>query len=305
MGADFGQFDMNQVAQGLLGVVGIPTVTVPSASRRNHSWERCIWIGGNEGHGFLLTGLGKVGAGGAPATARKGAQGPQRRNLGGQAVKPVLAVAGEDRLDDLGLEALVADRDVTSSPTATPQGRRARAMDCCRVGEKLPLVISPSPQAVRTVWWLRKTPLSSSTRPRKPRCWPVATRAARPTKSRSPSRGHRPGQAGVEGRCSRPCPGRRDSSRLPGAGCRGHPGRRGATPAAWAPPGRFGALGGKHDLVAVLAGVAGAGDEIVARLDGEEGFNSRSPPRSPGRTCQTLARALGPWTAIMARSRRG
>ncbi len=34
------------------------------------------------------------------------------------------------------------------------------------VGEKLPLVISPSPCAVWTFWWARSTPRSSSTRPR-------------------------------------------------------------------------------------------------------------------------------------------
>ena len=38
----------------------------------------------------------------------------------------------------------------TSSPIWTPSGRRARAMDCCNVGEKVPEVISPLPCLVMT-----------------------------------------------------------------------------------------------------------------------------------------------------------
>ena len=47
-------------------------------------------------------------------------------------------------LDDLCLEALVADFDINDiADNDAHQGRRASAIDCCSVGEKVPLVISP------------------------------------------------------------------------------------------------------------------------------------------------------------------
>ena len=61
------------------------------------------------------------------------------------------AVAHERRLHHARGERLVAHRDtVTTSPTATPSGRRASAIDLPSVGLNVPLVISPSPCGVCT-----------------------------------------------------------------------------------------------------------------------------------------------------------
>src|SRR5690606_2558203 len=56
----------------------------------------------------------------------------------------------------------------TVSPTATPRGTRAMAMETPRVGDMVPEVTTPCPKAVWTAAPERMTPRSSSRRPTKP-----------------------------------------------------------------------------------------------------------------------------------------
>src|SRR4051812_17572066 len=73
----------------------------------------------------------------------------------------------------------------TVSPTAVPLGRRASAIDLPSVGEKVPLVTSPSPPEVRTFWCARSTPPeSSSNSPRNSAFCPRDSSDRRPMKSR-------------------------------------------------------------------------------------------------------------------------
>src|SRR5574343_399253 len=162
-----------------------------------------------------------------------------------------LPLRAKTGLVTLALSSLPRISTCTSSPICTPMGRRASAMDCCSVGEKEPEVISPSPWAVTTFWWPRSTPLSSRIRPRNCFCWPLASSADLPTKSRSSL------MATVQARPA--------SS---GEAVGGDAGILQLVPQA------FGLAGRQHDFVAVLAGVAGAGDEILVDFGGEEGFQA-------------------------------
>jgi len=52
-------------------------------------------------------------------------------------------------------------RTFTSAPGAVPRGSRASAIDRASVGEKVPLVISPSLPPASAFWWARRTPPDS------------------------------------------------------------------------------------------------------------------------------------------------
>jgi hypothetical protein len=66
-------------------------------------------------------------------------------------------------------------------------GTRAKAIDFSSVGEKPPLVVSPSPAAVKIFICERSTPLSSRIRPSRRWLAGLACSAARPTKLRASS----------------------------------------------------------------------------------------------------------------------
>ena len=135
----------------------------------------------------------------------------------------------------LAARALVAHRHL--APRRRRRRRRAArasAIDLPSVGLNVPLVISPSPCAVRTFWCARSTPPASCSTGR-----PAALR--RRLRERAPpcrrSRAGSRGRPSTRGRTraatrSRPCPGRRGSCPLRGAACRARRGRRARTPAA-------------------------------------------------------------------------
>ena len=117
----------------------MPMVTRPSASSLAHSWD---WVYFRSAGTFMLFSWISI------------------------VVKQNFAIAHEGRLDHRRLQALVANfhLDLVADRDAGGQARQGdrRLM----LGEKVPLVISPSPCAVNTFWWARSTPLSVSSRPR-------------------------------------------------------------------------------------------------------------------------------------------
>ena len=180
-------------------------------------------------------------------------------------------MAHERRLHHARVQQLAADVDLHLAPVVA-RGTRASAMDFSIVGEKVPLVISPSPAPVTT--------LSDGRAARR------VLRAATPTNFLAQAGGlerlerlaadevargilerHGPCEPGLERVLrSRPCRCRRGSCRLRGAACRARRGRADFTPSVvqLAPAARR-FVGGQHDLEAVFAGVAGACDEPVDR----------------------------------------
>ncbi len=154
----------------------MPTVTVPSASRRTHSWDSVyfrsagmfMWAPGS----WVDSSIGVLDAG-----QRSGSQD--------------FTVAHERQLDDGGGQSACrgfprARCRRRPRPSARAPGRSPAAC----VGLKVPLVISPSrPEAAITFWCARSTPpFSRRIRPTNCAFWPLACRAALPMKSRSETR---------------------------------------------------------------------------------------------------------------------
>ena len=250
-----GQFEEDDVAQRVLRVVGDADGQACRRLRRaTHSCDRpCTSdLRGRSCDGLLGRddGLGRRATGQAMSAL------PLRTN-GGLTTRAASCLS---RTDDLHL---VADGHARGQ--ARQRDRAVRAS-----GESVPLVISPSPcaRAHRLVARAARRPCPASTQAeRAARAAACAASAALPTKSRAAREVDGPGQAGLQRRhASRPCPGRRGSCRPPGAACRARRGRRARTPAATSAF-QSSALraAGQHDLEAVLAGVAGAGDEPARR----------------------------------------
>ena len=153
------------------------------------------------------------------------------------------------------------------SPGATPAGRRASAIDLPSVGLNVPLVISPSPRAVRTTWCARSTPpLSVSSSPTSCRVRRMRDERRLADEIARAREIDRPGEAGLERRhrlvhvLAVEVHAGFEAQRVARAEA-----RRACTPAAAsALPQLRRVRRRQHDLEAVLAGVAGARDEELA-----------------------------------------
>ena len=253
--AGFGQFEEDHVAEGFLGVVGDADGELPSVGADPFVGGGVAQIGGGRhGISWLVNWNGKA------AAMRRAHQ------------IRVCRWRTKEALTTLALRRLPRMSDLRRlSPGATSRGRRARAMDFLRVGEKVPLVVSPSPWAVKTCWW-RAARLCLRAPGRAPGWLAGWRRAALPTKSRlGVLEIDRPGEAGVE---------RRDGlvhvvavEAMPASEAQGVAGTEAAGLDAGGDegvPGGGGRFGRQGDFEAVFAGVAGAGDEMVAEGGGLE-----------------------------------
>ena len=213
-----------------------------------------------------------------------------------------LAVAHERRLDHARGELLAAHLDARRCRPA--RRRRGTRAERDRPAQRRRIAAAGDlrrrPCAVVTCWWLRSTPpLSCKTAGRRAAAYGcAASSAALPTKSRGLVRSTvhaRPDSSGLTA-SSMSCPyrfipaSRRSVSRAPSP--------HGLTPAACKRlPEVERARGRQRDLETVLAGVAGARDEILAGLHGAmNGFSGFASPRAPsGSDCpDALARAAAP-----------
>ena len=192
---------------------------------------------------------------------------------------------------------------------------RARAMARFNVGEKVPLVISPSGSPADPSWPPRSRP-GDCAAPRAPRArarpaiapsLAARTSASRPMKSRSSRlESHRPGEAGLEGMAGLvhvvavQIHARLEAQRVPCA----EPGGRRRLCDQRAP--RLRRLRPRqHDLEAVLAGIAGAREK--PGIDGAaENRGMPSAVRDAWRTgaSRSCRGRCGPCTPKMARSER-
>src|SRR6267142_6029146 len=112
----------------------MPTVTVPSASDRAHSWLSVYFrLAGIDINAPDIQGIDEE----RPATRVR----PFRTN----GYFTVLAGSHLSRIFTFA-----------ASPACTPFGNRASAIEMSSVGEKLPLVISPRPLRVSTSWCARR-----------------------------------------------------------------------------------------------------------------------------------------------------
>src|SRR6185312_3057009 len=187
--ADLGQFDIDQVAQQALGVIGnadarAPAFLDPHPFMRflefevtgNLAHDTCPWLFGRPV--ILATSTGPEND--ASTNHGNGAAGQMPSHGWPSRTKGYFTTrSGNSR-----------PRMSTRRPSRAPAGTRAKAMALPSVGEKMPERISPSPAPVTTRWPWRSTPLSSSTTPISSRGTPPAfclSSAARPTKSRPSS----------------------------------------------------------------------------------------------------------------------
>ena len=198
---------------------------------------------------------------------------------------------------------------VTASPVATSGGRNASAIPCPSIGEKLPLVTSP-------------TVVAAARAPRSPRAGSGGRRCTRPRRRRAHAavvlgleRGaaaevalveaHHPAEPGLQRRDPRAelvaverQPGL-EPQRVAGA----EPGGRDPGVEQRAASTRGRGVGGHVELDAVLAGVAGAGDPARASPRERRPAPPRSAPprRARARPPASSARASGPCTASTTR----
>ena len=182
-------------------------------------------------------------------------------------------------------------------------------MPCPSTGEKLPLVTSPT--AARRPG--RRRPLRGGWRPS----------VARPARRRVEPGGllplqsgpalealrlgprHDPTEPGLQrGDARARARGRAAAGPLRGGGCPGPRARRAGRPAPSTASQNDGATSAGHRaLDAVLAGVAGAGGHAGVPAPREAGHPEAADRRRPrGRPADRRSRAVGPWTAMMARS---
>src|SRR6185437_12558432 len=187
--ADLGQFDVDQVTQQALGMIGnadtcTPVFLDPHPFVRllefevtgNLAHDTCPWLFGRPVILAMSTGPEK------DASANRGDRAANQ--MPSQAWPSLTkgyftARSGSSR-----------PRMSTRRLSRAPAGTRAKAMALPSVGEKMPDRISPSPLPVTTRWPWRSTPLSSSTTPISSRGTPDTfcfSSAARPMKSRPSS----------------------------------------------------------------------------------------------------------------------